>query len=179
MSMHLISAGRNVPDDCNVVVEIPMLAAAIKYEVDKETGAIFVDRFMSTAMHYPCNYGYIPETLCGDGDPIDVLVITPVPLLTGIVVRCRPVGLLRMEDESGEDTKILAVPIDSSCGLYVEVQSPGDLPPSQIRQISHFFEHYKDLESGKFVKIGAVEDADAARTEILAARAAYRANASG
>ena len=173
MSMQAVPAGRNLPDDCNVVIEIPMLAAAIKYEVDKETGAIFVDRFMSTSMHYPCNYGYIPRTLCGDGDPIDVLVLSPVPLITGVVVRCRPVGVLRMHDESGEDAKIIAVPVDDSCGLYGSIRSVHDLPQAQLRQISHFFEHYKDLEPGKFVRIGAVEGVESARQEILSAAATY------
>src|SRR6187402_3940823 len=112
MSLDRVPAGRDIPNDCNVVVEIPMRADPIKYEVDHDTGALFVDRFMSTAMHYPCNYGYIPNTLSDDGDPVDVLVITPVPLISGIVVTCRSLGLLKMEDEAGGDNKLLAVPID-------------------------------------------------------------------
>src|SRR6266545_7480838 len=124
MRLDLVPAGKDVPNDCNVIIEIPMHAEPIKYEVDKETGAVFVDRFMSTAMHYPCNYGYIPRTLSGDGDPVDVLVLSPVPLITGVVVRCRPIGMLKMEDEAGDDTKILAVPIEKLSALYRAVQSP-------------------------------------------------------
>ena len=131
-----------------------MRADPIKYEVDKETGAVFVDRFMSTAMHYPCNYGYIPHTLSDDGDPCDVLVLSPVPLITGVVVRCRPIGMLKMDDEAGGDSKILAVPIDKLSSLYRDVQSPRDLPEITTRQIAHFFEHYKDLEPGKWVRVG-------------------------
>jgi inorganic pyrophosphatase len=174
MGMHLVNAGRNVPEDCNVVIEIPMNAPPIKYEVDKDTGAIFVDRFMSTPMHYPCNYGYIPQTLCGDGDPVDVLVLSPVPLITGIVLRCRPIGVLRMEDEKGDDAKILAVPTNDTCGLYSHFRSPSDLPQAQLAQIAHFFEHYKDLEPGKFVKITGWGDAQEARQEILDSVQTYR-----
>ena len=128
MSLDRVPAGRDLPNDCNVVIEIPMRADPIKYEVDKETGAVFVDRFMSTAMHYPCNYGYIPQTLSDDGDPCDVLVLSPVPLITGVVVRCRPIGMLKMDDEAGGDSKILAVPIDKLSSLYRDVKSPRDLP---------------------------------------------------
>ena len=112
MSLDNVSPGKNVPDAFNVIIEIPMNADPVKYEVDKETGAIFVDRFMSTSMHYPTNYGYVPQTISGDGDPVDVLVITPVPLIPGVVVTCRPIGILKMEDEAGDDGKVLAVPID-------------------------------------------------------------------
>src|ERR1043165_9274547 len=112
MNLDRVTAGYRVPDDVNVIIEIPMHAEPIKYEVDKATSAVFVDRFMSSAMHYPCNYGYIPRTLSGDGDPVDVLVLSPFALITGVVVRCRPVGMLQMRDEAGEDTKLLAVPID-------------------------------------------------------------------
>ena len=112
MSLNKVSAGKDLPNDFNVIIEIPMNADPIKYEVDKESGAIFVDRFMGTAMHYPCNYGYVPNTLSPDGDPVDVLVITPFPLIPGVVVRCRPIGVLKMTDESGEDAKVLAVPVD-------------------------------------------------------------------
>ena len=117
---------------------------------------MFVDRFMSTAMHYPCNYGYIPQTLSDDGDPCDVLVLSPVPLITGVVVRCRPIGMLKMDDEAGGDSKILAVPIDKLSSLYRDVQSPRDLPEIQTQQIAHFFEHYKDLEPGKWVRMGGL-----------------------
>ncbi|MBB3181206.1 inorganic diphosphatase [Variovorax sp. Sphag1AA] len=174
MGMQLVDAGRDVPQECNVVIEIPMLGAPIKYEVDKATGAVFVDRFMSTAMHYPCNYGYIPRTLCPDGDPMDVLVITPVPLSTGVVVRARPIGLLKMEDEKGEDVKVLAVPVSASSALYIAVQEPNDVPALQLQQIAHFFEHYKDLEPGKWVKLGGWAGAQEARDEVLRAAAAYQ-----
>jgi inorganic pyrophosphatase len=136
--------------------------------VDKESGAMFVDRFMSTAMHYPCNYGYIPNTLSDDGDPVDVLVITPIPLITGVVVRCRPVGMLKMADEAGEDAKLLAVPVDKLTNLYRDIESPRDLPESILNQISHFFEHYKDLEAGKWVKVQGWVGAEEAKAEIVA-----------
>src|SRR5438105_3901770 len=128
MNLDRVPAGNDVPDDCNVIIEIPMRGDPIKYEVDKETGAVFVDRFMSTAMHYPCNYGYIPRTLSDDGDPSDVLVLSPMPLITGVVVRCRPIGMLKMDDEAGGDAKILAVPTDKLTGLYRAIQSPRDQP---------------------------------------------------
>jgi inorganic pyrophosphatase len=162
MNLDRVPAGKDVPNDCNVIIEIPMRGDPIKYEVDKETGALFVDRFMSTAMHYPCNYGYVPRTLSDDGDPSDVLVLSPMPLITGVVVRCRPIGMLKMEDEAGGDAKILAVPIDKLSSLYRAIQSPRDLPELTTRQIAHFFEHYKDLEPGKWVKVlrwGGAEDA--------------------
>jgi inorganic pyrophosphatase len=153
MNLDRVNSGRNVPDDFNVVIEIPMNGDPIKYELDKETGALFVDRFMSTAMHYPCNYGYIPHTLSGDGDPVDVLVVTPYPLIPGVVVRCRPVGMLKMADEAGSDEKLLAVPVDELIIIYRKVQSPRDLPEITLNQIAHFFAHYKDLEAGKWVKV--------------------------
>ena len=168
MSLDRVSAGKDVPNDCNVVIEIPMLGDPIKYEVDKETGAMFVDRFMSTAMHYPCNYGYIPQTLSDDGDPCDVLVLSPMPLITGVVVRCRPIGMLNMHDEAGGDSKILAVPIDKLSSLYHHVKSPRDLPEQSLRQIAHFFEHYKDLEPGKWVRIASWVEAEAAKREVVA-----------
>jgi inorganic pyrophosphatase len=136
---------------------------------------VFVDRFLSTAMHYPCNYGYIPRTVSGDGDPCDVLVLSPVPLITGVVVRCRPIGMLRMDDEAGSDAKILAVPIDKLSSLYGGVKSPRDLPELATRQIAHFFEHYKDLEPGKWVRVSTWVDADEAKREILASVARYEA----
>ena len=153
MSLDRVPAGRDIPNDFNVIIEIPAHGEPIKYEVDKESGSMFVDRFMSTAMHYPCNYGYIPHTMSDDGDPVDVLVITPIPLITGVVVRCRPVGMLKMADEAGEDAKLLAVPVDKLTNLYRDIESPRDLPESMLNQISHFFEHYKDLEAGKWVKV--------------------------
>ncbi len=174
MSLDRVPAGRDVPHDCNVIIEIPMHADPIKYEVDKETGAIFVDRFMSTAMHYPTNYGYIPQTLSDDGDPCDVLVLSPVPLLSGVVVRCRPIGMLCLDDEAGGDAKILAVPIDQLTSLYRQVKSPRDLPEISTRQIAHFFEHYKDLEPGKWVRVGSWVEAEDARAEILNSIARFK-----
>ena len=154
MNLDRVDSGRNLPDDFNVIIEIPMNADPIKYEVDKETGALFVDRFMSTAMHYPCNYGYIPHTLSRDGDPVDVLLLSPVPLISGVVVRCRPIGMLKLKDEKGEDEKVLAVPIDKLCSLYRKIKTQQDLPELVLSQIAHFFEHYKDLEPGKWVRVG-------------------------
>ncbi len=167
MNLDRVSSGHDLPNDFNVIIEIPMHGDPIKYEVDKETGAMFVDRFMSTAMHYPCNYGYIPHTLSDDGDPVDVLVITPVALITGVVVRCRPVGMLRMTDEAGADAKLLAVPVDKLCNLYRNIESPRDLPELVLSQISHFFAHYKDLEAGKWVKVEGWVGAEEAKAEIL------------
>ena len=166
MNLDRVTAGKDVPNDINVIIEIPMNADPIKYEVDKETGAMFVDRFMSTAMHYPCNYGYVPRTLSGDGDPVDVLVLSPVPLLSGVVVRCRPIGMLKMEDEAGEDTKVLAVPIDKLTPLYQGVANPRDLPIGELTRIAHFFEHYKDLEPGKWVKVRGWVGPEEAKKEI-------------
>ena len=167
MRLDRVTAGRDVPHDCNVVIEIPMHGDPIKYEVDKETGAVFVDRFMSTAMRYPCNYGYIPRTLSDDGDPCDVLVLSPVPLITGVVVRCRPIGMLKMDDEAGGDAKILAVPVDKLSSLYRSIQSPQSLPEIQLAQIAHFFAHYKDLEAGKWVRVSGWAGADDAKQEIV------------
>jgi inorganic pyrophosphatase len=167
MNLDRVGSGRDLPNDFNVIIEIPMNADPIKYEVDKETGAVFVDRFMSTAMHYPCNYGYIPRTLSADGDPVDVLVLSPVPLITGVVVRCRPVGMLKMTDEAGEDAKLLAVPIDKLCNLYRSIQTPRDLPEVSLLQIAHFFEHYKDLEPGKWVRLTGWVGPEEAKAEIM------------
>jgi inorganic pyrophosphatase len=162
MNLDRVDSGRALPNDFNVIIEIPMNADPIKYEVDKETGALFVDRFMMTSMHYPCNYGYIPHTIAGDGDPVDVLVVTPFPVTVGAVIRCRPVGVLKMEDEAGSDSKLLAVPIEKVLPLYRHWQKPEDLQPERLLSIQHFFEHYKDLEKGKWVKVlgwGGVDDA--------------------
>ena len=172
-----ITPGHDVPDDVNVVIEIPFHGDPVKYEVDKDTGAMTLDRFLVAPMHYPTNYGYIPHTLCEDGDPADVLVVTPVPLITGAVVRCRPVGVLKMTDESGGDAKLLAVPIGKLTSLYDHVQEPADLPQVLLDQVSHFFEHYKDLEQGKWVRIDGWFGSDAARQEILDAVARYQSAA--
>ncbi len=174
MNLDRVSSGQDVPNDINVIIEIPSHADPVKYEVDKETGAMFVDRFMNTAMHYPCNYGYVPHTLSEDGDPVDVLVVTPIPLISGSVIRCRPVGMLRMTDEKGPDAKVLAVPIDKLCSLYRQVRTPADLPAMLIAQIAHFFEHYKDLEDNKWVKVEGWADTGAAKAEVLASIERYR-----
>lgn len=167
MSFDLVKAGKDVPNDINVIIEIPAQADPIKFEVEKESGAVYVDRFMGTSMRYPINYGYVPHTIAGDGDPVDVLVVTPFPLLPGVVIRCRPVGVLKMEDESGMDAKVVAVPVSKLTPLYDKVQTIEDLPELLMKQTVHFFEHYKDLEPGKWVKVvgwGTVEDA---KQEIL------------
>ncbi len=174
MNLDRVSSGYDVPNDFNVIIEIPMHAEPIKYEMEKTTGAMFVDRFMSTAMRYPCNYGYVPHTLSGDGDPVDVLVLSPVPLITGVVVRCRPVGMLQMEDEAGNDTKILAVPIDKLTPLYAGIRSPDDLTQGTLAQIAHFFQHYKDLEPGKWVKVLGWVGADEAGQEIISGVKGYQ-----
>jgi inorganic pyrophosphatase len=167
MSLDLVTPGKNVPEAFNVIIEIPMNADPVKYEVDKETGAIFVDRFMSTSMHYPTNYGYVPKTISGDGDPVDVLVITPVPLIPGVVVPCRPIGILKMQDEAGDDAKVLAVPTDKILAIYTQWQKPEDLNPLRLKTIAHFFEHYKDLEPGKWVKVLGWEGPESAKKEVL------------
>ena len=167
MSLDNVTPGKKVPDLFNVIIEIPMNADPVKYEVDKESGAIFVDRFMGTAMHYPCNYGYIPKTISDDGDPVDVLVITPFPLIPGVVVSCRAIGVLKMDDEAGGDAKLLAVPEDKILPIYTHWQKPEDMNELRLKQIQHFFEHYKDLEKGKWVKVKGWDGIDAAKKEIL------------
>ncbi len=167
MNLDRVTSGRDLANDFNVIIEIPMNADPIKYEIDKATGALFVDRFVSTAMHYPCNYGYVPDTLSGDGDPVDVLVLTPFALMPGVVVRCRPIGLLKMSDEAGEDTKLLAVPIDKLTPLYRHIQAARDLPEQTLSQIAHFFAHYKDLEPGKWVKVEGWGSPEEAKKEIV------------
>jgi len=167
MILDRVESGNNVPEDINVIIEIPSHSDPVKYEVDKDTGAMFVDRFMSTAMHYPCNYGYVPHTLSADGDPVDVLVVTPVPLISGSVIRCRPVGVLKMTDESGDDAKVLAVPVDKLCTSYRKVKGIDDVEPMLLDQIAHFFEHYKDLEEGKWVRVDGWAGIDEAHKEIL------------
>jgi len=174
MSLTTVPPGNNIPTEINVIIEIPAHSEPVKYEVDKDSGALFVDRFMGTAMHYPCNYGYVPGSLSEDGDPVDVLVVTPFALNPGSVIRCRPVGVLRMTDESGKDAKVLAVPIDKLTPIYQNVNTPYDLPQLVLDQITHFFEHYKDLELGKWVKVEGWGREDEARQEILDSVARYR-----
>ena len=149
MDLSKIEIGKNPPYDINVVIEIPQGGEPVKYELDKSSGALFVDRFLGTSMIYPANYGFIPHTLSGDGDPADVLVVTNVPVIPGSVIRCRPIGALLMEDESGVDEKIIAVPVEKLHPFYKSIKSYKDLPESLCDQISHFFQHYKDLEKGK------------------------------
>ncbi len=179
MSLSKVTPGKFAPDTFNVIIEIPMNADPVKYEVDKESGAIFVDRFMSTSMHYPTNYGYVPQTISGDGDPVDVLVITPVPLIPGVVVTCRPIGILKMTDEAGEDGKVLAVPTDKILSIYTQWQKPEDLNPLRLKTIAHFFEHYKDLEEGKWVKINGWEGPESAKKEITDGMANYQQSLKG
>ncbi len=167
MAFNNVPTGKDIPNDFNVIIEIPMQGDPVKYEVDKESGAIFVDRFMGTAMQYPCNYGYIPHTLSEDGDPVDVLVITPVPLIPGVVVRCRPLGVLKMTDEAGPDAKVLAVPVEKVCGLYTHLKTYENVSERRLNMISHFFEHYKDLDKGKWVKIDGWAGLDEAKQEIV------------
>jgi inorganic pyrophosphatase len=167
MSLSDITAGSNLPEEINVIIEIPANADPVKYEVDKDTGAILVDRFMSTPMFYPCNYGYVNNTLSLDGDPVDVLVPTPYPLVPGAVIKCRPVGVLHMADEAGEDAKVIAVPVSKLTKLYDDVKDITDVPELLKQQIQHFFEHYKDLEAGKWVKVTGWGDIAAAKSEIV------------
>ena len=170
MNLDRVGSGKNLPDDINVIIEIPSHSEPVKYEVDKETGALFVDRFMNTAMFYPCNYGYIPHTLSDDGDPVDVLVMSPYALISGSVVQCRPVGMLKMTDESGEDAKVVAVPHDV---MYDEIQDIGDISTRKLDRLAHFFEHYKDLEKNKWVKLGGWVGKEEAKIEIMESLARY------
>jgi inorganic pyrophosphatase len=167
MGLDLVQTGKDVPNEVNVIIEIPKDAEPVKYEVDKATGAIFVDRILSTPMRYPCNYGYIPHTLCGDGDPADVLVILPLPLVPGSVIRCRPVGVLRMKDEAGSDEKLVAVPIDKVFDGYSHINDIGQVSQHWLDRIGHFFAHYKDLEKGKWVKLDGWGGSDEAKRIIL------------
>jgi inorganic pyrophosphatase len=152
MDVSKIPPGRNPPLEINVLIEIPQGGVPVKYELDKASGALFVNRFLHTAMYYPANYGFIPNTLSEDGDPCDAMALSQMPVAPGAVIRCRPVGALLMEDEHGVDEKILAVPVDDLNPYYDEVESYSDLPPIMREQIEHFFRHYKDLEKGKWVK---------------------------
>lgn len=172
-----VTPGKDVPNDVNVIIEIPTESGPVKYEVDKDNGLLCVDRFLGTAMYYPCNYGYVPSTLSEDGDPVDVLVYTPAPLLSGCVIRCRPIGVLQMTDEHGPDAKILAVPVEKLTHLYKKIKTYEDLPAQFLAMVRHFFEHYKDLEEGKWVKVEGWLGPDAAKAEILASVARYNEKA--
>jgi inorganic pyrophosphatase len=169
MDIDRIPIGRDPPGEVNVIIEIPQGGAPVKYEIDKASGALQVDRFLHTAMFYPANYGFVPHTLSADGDPCDVLVVTQVPVISGAVVRSRPVGALLMEDEAGGDEKIVAVPVEALHPFYRGVRSYRDLPPLLCDQIVHFFRHYKDLEAGKWVKVVRWADAAEAKELLLAA----------
>lgn len=174
MSFTQVTAGNNVPFEINVIIEIPAYSDPVKYEIDKLTGELTVDRFMGTAMRYPCNYGYIPQTLAEDGDAIDVMIIAPAPLLSGSVITCRPIGVLKMIDEAGPDPKLLAVPMPRLTPFYNHVNDYRDIQPDKLAQITHFFQHYKDLEEGKWVSVegwGSLEDA---REEVLKGIALYQ-----
>ena len=181
MDIAAISAGPNPPKDVHVVIEIPLGGTPVKYELDKASGALKVDRFLHTAMFYPGNYGFIPQTLSLDGDPCDVLVVSQVQVVPGAIIRCRPVGALVMEDEAGGDEKIIAVPVDALAPFYSNVRSYRDLPKIMCEQIAHFFQHYKDLEKGKWVSIVKWVDVKGAEKLVLdaIARAALASEVSG
>jgi len=174
MSYANVTAGKNPPDEVHAIIEIPANGLPVKYEIDKEQDVLMVDRFLSTSMFYPCNYGYIPQTLSEDGDPLDVLVLTPHALIAGAVIRCRPIGLLKMSDEAGIDTKILLVPITKLTPLYQNINTVTDLPAQQLAMIGHFFEQYKALEPGKWVKVEGWHGVDEAKQEIMQGIAKYK-----
>ncbi|GAA0598182.1 inorganic diphosphatase [Paenochrobactrum glaciei] len=169
MNIDAISIGSNPPEDVNVIIEVPVGGHPIKYEMDKDAGALIVDRFLYTPMTYPGNYGFVPHTLSDDGDPIDVLICNTRPLIPGCVINVRPIGVLVMEDNAGKDEKIIAVPSPHLTRRYEKIHDYSDLPEITLQQIAHFFEHYKDLEPGKWVKIGEWGDEDYARKLIVEA----------
>ena len=169
MNLAAVATGRNPPEEVNVIVEVPVGGEPIKYEMDKASGAMVVDRFLYTAMRYPGNYGFIPHTLSDDGDPIDVLIANQRGIAPGAIIAVRPVGVLKMEDEAGGDEKIIAVPVPRLTRRYEHVENYTDLPEITLRQIQHFFEHYKDLEDGKWVRVVGWGDAAEAKTMILQA----------
>ena len=174
MSLHNVTPGPKAPAEFNVIIEIPMNADPIKYEVDHETGALFVDRILHTPMRYPANYGFIPHTLSDDGDPLDALVISRSPFIPGCVVRARPIGVLHLEDEHGGDEKLICVPIDTTFPYYSDVAETKDLPSIIFQQIEHFFTHYKDLEHDKWVRVGKWGDAADARRAVVDAIERYK-----
>lgn len=166
MRIDEISIGDNAPEDINVIIEVPIGGEPVKYEMDKPSGTMFVDRFLYTSMRYPGNYGFIPHTLSDDGDPIDVLVCNTRPLIPGCVINCRPIGILLMKDEAGQDEKVIAVPSSHVTAMYDNVNTITDLPEMRRNQISHFFERYKDLESKKWVEILGFEGAEETKAYI-------------
>lgn len=170
-----IDTGKNAPDSVNVIIEVSANATQpIKYELDKKSGTLFVDRFIATPMHYPCNYGFIPNTLSDDGDPIDVLVITEYPVMNGAVIPCKPIGVFLMEDEKGGDEKIIAVPIEKMNSEYSTLNEIDDVPEILLNKIKHFFEHYKDLEKGKWVKVAGFKNASEAKNKIIEAISRFK-----
>lgn len=175
MSFEKVPAGKDLPNDIYVIIEIPAESSPVKYEIDKDSDAIFVDRFMAAPMFYPANYGYVNNTLADDGDALDVLVLTPYPIMTGSVIRCRPVGILNMTDEAGEDAKLVAVPHEKLSQAYNDIHDVDDIPQLTKDRISHFFENYKKLEKGKWVKVEGWSNADAARDAIIESAKAYEA----
>lgn len=174
MSFNLVSAGKDIPNDFNVIIEISAQSDPVKYEADKETGLLVVDRFVGTGMRYPANYGFIPKTLAGDGDPVDALVITPFPLIPGCVVRCRALGMLKMTDEGGEDAKLIVVPINKLSPATAFMTGLSDVPQNLLDQIKHFFESYKALEPGKWVKVEGWAGMEEAHKEITNGVASYK-----
>jgi inorganic pyrophosphatase len=176
MRIDAISTGKNPPEDVNVIVEVPVGGQPIKYEMDKEAGALVVDRFLYTPMTYPGNYGFVPHTLSEDGDPIDVLICNTRPLVPGCVINVRPIGVMIMEDDGGKDEKIIAVPVPKLTQRYDKIKNYTDMPEITLKQIEHFFEHYKDLEPGKWVKIGGWQNVDVAKTLIVEAIERYKAS---
>lgn len=177
MNFEAVAIGNDPPNDVNVFIEVPIGGEPIKYELDKKSGALFVDRFLYTAMRYPGNYGFIPHTLSEDGDPCDVIVANTRAIVPGAVMNCRVVGVLLMEDEAGGDEKIIAVPSDKLTQRYAKVRNHTDLPEITIKQIEHFFTHYKDLEPGKWVKLVRWGDAEEARKTVLAGIERYNKRA--
>ena len=175
MNIDAISVGKNPPHEVNVIVEVPLGGEPIKYEMDKEAGALVVDRFLYTPMTYPGNYGFVPHTLSEDGDPIDVLIANTRPLVPGCVINVRPIGVMVMEDDGGQDEKILAVPVPKLTRRYDKIENYTDLPEITLKQIEHFFEHYKDLEPGKWVKIAGWQDVNVAKKLIVEAIERYKA----
>ncbi len=173
-----LGPGAKAPDEINVVVEIPM-GSSVKYEIDKETGIVMVDRFLYTAMYYPFNYGFIPGTLEEDGDPVDVLVVSNQPVAPGSVIRARPIGLLEMEDEEGPDSKVIAVPVSKLDPSFDKVKEVSDLPQAILDKIKHFFEHYKELEPGKWVKVKGWKGSEEAKKKIVEAIERYRREKQG
>ena len=174
MNLDRVTSGDNIPDEINVIIEIPANAEPVKYEVDKESGAMFVDRILRTAMRYPANYGYIPHTLSDDGDPCDVVVPTAFPLIPGSVIRARPVAVLKMTDESGDDAKVVAVPSDKVSDRWSHVNDVEDMPAELMDRLAHFFEHYKDLDEGKWVRVKGWEGKEAALKEVLSSVKMYQ-----